>query len=136
MRRAFVAVGGVMCLMAGAQCSFLDARIGCDERFIAMTGWHKREVSIETDSRAINEIANDNLDHLDQHAMSDFVCECSDVRCKAAVSMTPPEYESLRGDGASFALARNHENPEIDMLIVPSEWTLQTLPAQEQNGAA
>lgn len=95
-----------------------------------MTGWHKREVSNETDSRAINEITNGNLDHVDQAATSDFVCECSDVRCKAAVSMTPPEYESVRADGSSFALARNHENPEIDMLISegPRFTIIQKLP--------
>jgi hypothetical protein len=95
-----------------------------------MTGWHKREVTNETDSREINEITNNNLDHLDQHATINFVCECSDVRCKTAVSMTPAEYESVRADGASFALARNHENPEIDMLISegPRFTVIQKLP--------
>jgi hypothetical protein len=46
--------------------------------------------------------------------VEEFVCECSDRTCRQVNMLTRLEYESLRAHGARFAIALNHENPELD----------------------
>lgn len=77
-----------------------------------MLDWREQEVENETDSRAINEVANSSREGSEGHPTNDFVCECSDSGCMSAVTMTPAEYEEVRSDGATFTSARDHENPE------------------------
>jgi hypothetical protein len=37
------------------------------------------------------------------------------------ISLTRAEYEIVRGDPTHFALATNHENPELDLVVVQYE---------------
>ena len=37
-----------------------------------------------------------------------YICECDDVRCRATIRLTAEEYERIRDDGATFAIARGH----------------------------
>jgi hypothetical protein len=46
--------------------------------------------------------------------MSTYLCECGDERCTAPIRLTRVEYEAVRAYPTRFALALNHENPEID----------------------
>jgi hypothetical protein len=46
-----------------------------------------------------------------------YICECSDAYCTAPILMTRAEYESVRAVATNFAIAPNHENPELDRVI-------------------
>jgi hypothetical protein len=37
-----------------------------------------------------------------------YICECHDVRCRATIRLTAAEYERIRDDEATFAIARGH----------------------------
>jgi hypothetical protein len=37
-----------------------------------------------------------------------YICECDDVECREPIRLTAREYERVRGDGATFAIAREH----------------------------
>jgi hypothetical protein len=39
-----------------------------------------------------------------------YLCECDDVGCREPIRLTAPEYERIRGDGATFAIARGHSS--------------------------
>jgi hypothetical protein len=50
-----------------------------------------------------------------------FVCECGDRGCTCAIDLTLAEYESVRSYATHFALARNHENPESELVVEENE---------------
>jgi hypothetical protein len=37
-----------------------------------------------------------------------YLCECEDVHCREPIRLTASEYEHVREDGATFAIARGH----------------------------
>jgi hypothetical protein len=37
-----------------------------------------------------------------------YLCECDDVACVEPIRLTAPEYERVRDDGATFAIAHGH----------------------------
>ena len=39
-----------------------------------------------------------------------YLCECDDVDCRETIRLTAPEYERIRRDGATFAIARGHHS--------------------------
>jgi hypothetical protein len=45
------------------------------------------------------------------------MCECSDGSCKATISLTHVEYEEVRAYGTHFAIALDHESPDLDLLV-------------------
>jgi hypothetical protein len=53
--------------------------------------------------------------------MGTFLCECGDAGCSAPIRLTRSEYEGHPEESTRFALARNHENPEIDTVIAENE---------------
>ena len=46
-----------------------------------------------------------------------YVCECGDATCVERIRLTRPEYEAVRAYSTRFAIAIDHENPEIDQLV-------------------
>jgi hypothetical protein len=53
--------------------------------------------------------------------MDSYLCEGSDQRCTEPISLTRPEYEAIRTVPIRFAIALNHENAEIDRVLVEKE---------------
>ena len=41
--------------------------------------------------------------------------------CRQVIMLTPLEYESVRAYGARFAIALNHENPELHQVLEQNE---------------
>ena len=82
-----------------------------------MGDWRVREAENETIFREINEwtmedaVAGVEVDRT-------YICECSDIDCSASIDLTLAEYEAVRAEPARFAIAVNHENPEIDRVVV------------------
>jgi hypothetical protein len=81
-----------------------------------MSDWLEQEVMNETRSREINEwIEESNESSVGE--VDPFVCECSDLACTSTLALTHVEYEEVRSDGTHFAIATNHENPDLDVLL-------------------
>jgi hypothetical protein len=49
--------------------------------------------------------------------MEAYLCECSDRACSEPIDLTRAEYEAVRAVPVRFAIALNHENPEIDRVL-------------------
>ena len=54
---------------------------------------------------------------LDRLGMDTYLCECGDANCSEPILLTRTEYESVRSVPVRFAIAMDHENPEIDRLV-------------------
>ena len=50
--------------------------------------------------------------------MDTYLCECSAAQCTAPIDMTRREYEAVRAVPIRFAIAVNHENPEVDNVFL------------------
>ena len=84
-----------------------------------MSDWTDQEVLNEARSRERNEWIEDIRDAIpdDRGATETYVCECGDATCRERISLTRGEYEAVRGYTTRFAIAHDHENPEIDQLV-------------------
>jgi len=83
-----------------------------------VTNWLRDEATNQTRGRTINESIEHMTDVLGGHEPQDtFVCECGDGECRAPIRLTRAEYEIVRGESTHFAIAIDHENPEIDRLV-------------------
>jgi hypothetical protein len=84
-----------------------------------MADWREQEAANETIFRDMNEWTEDETDGrlgIDR-PMDTYLCECSDKGCTEAINLTRNEYEDVRSVPTHFAIALNHENPEIDLVM-------------------
>jgi hypothetical protein len=84
-----------------------------------MPDWREQEVTNETIFRELNEWteeANDVRPGV-RRPFDLYLCECSDRRCTEQIGLTRGEYEDVRAVAVRFAIALNHENPEIDQML-------------------
>ena len=88
-----------------------------------MADWRAQEAVNETMFRDMNEWTVDDTDDRDglERPMDTYLCECGDAGCSAPIRLTRSEYEGIRSEPTRFALALDHENPEIDSLITENE---------------
>lgn len=78
--------------------------------------WREAEVSTETVFREMNEWAHeDNRGRPD--AIESYLCECGDASCSQPILLSRSEYDEVRAYAARFAIALDHENPEIEYLV-------------------
>jgi len=84
-----------------------------------MPDWRDQEAVNETIFREMNEWTEDASDARlsDDGSENWYLCECSDRGCTEPISLTREEYESIRSVPVRFAIALNHENPEIDRVL-------------------
>jgi hypothetical protein len=54
----------------------------------------------------------------DSSGRVEFVCECSDVRCREEVSLTIEEYEFIRKNARRFVVKPGHVDEESERLLV------------------
>ncbi len=87
-----------------------------------MDEWRTGQVLAEMASRERNEwIEGANERFGAGSGLVEFACECSADACSSVISLTHAEYEGVRRDGTHFAIARDHENPEIDLVLAEAE---------------
>jgi hypothetical protein len=81
--------------------------------------WRVEEAVNETIFREMNEWTREQGEpgRGDERRTEMYICECGDERCTAPIRLTRAEYEAVRAYPTRFALALNHENPEVDSLI-------------------
>jgi hypothetical protein len=86
---------------------------------VIVSDWREQEVRNESRSRDQNEwIAETRGAVALEHEIEEvFVCECSDPACRSRINLTRLEYEDVRGYPTRFAIATDHENPEVDQLV-------------------
>lgn len=83
-----------------------------------MRDWLEQEVINEVEARRRNEWIEQANERFGAGAATDeYTCECSDSDCTVTISLSREEYESVRGDGTLFAIAVDHENPLIDLVV-------------------
>jgi 3,4-dihydroxy-2-butanone 4-phosphate synthase len=82
-----------------------------------MTDWRVREVGNETRSRDLNEWIEDSAEGSATTATTSYVCECSNGDCLARIDLTHTEYEDVRAHPTRFAIALDHESPDLDVVI-------------------
>ena len=85
--------------------------------------WREQESRNETIFREMNEWTEEaNDDHLGGASLMDvYLCECSNGRCTDPIQLTRPEYEAVRADSIRFAIALDHENPELDRVLFEND---------------
>jgi hypothetical protein len=86
--------------------------------------YQEQEAKNETIFREMNEWTQEGHDPVgadSPDARGIYLCECSDRSCTEPISLTRAEYEAIRGVAVRFAIALNHENPEIDMVLFENE---------------
>jgi len=86
-----------------------------------MLEWLRELVMIEVRARWRNEASLTRRASFPTDGFPDIGCECSFDGCPTMISLTRAEYETVRGDGATFAIAIHHENPELDRVVVEHE---------------
>ena len=89
----------------------------------SVSDWREQEATNETVFREMNEWTeeeNDARRGVDR-PIDLYLCECSDRLCTQPISLTRDEYEAIRAVPVRFAIALNHENPEIDMVLRENE---------------
>lgn len=82
-----------------------------------MSDWREEEVMNETRSREINEWIDESRESSDAATASSYVCECSDEACTSRIDLTRLEYEEVRAHGTHFAIATDHESPDLDLVL-------------------
>jgi hypothetical protein len=89
--------------------------------------WNDYEASAirAAENQSLFRAVNDRVDELNRQAsfseVTEWVCECADPACTDRLSMTVAEYEALRKDGNTFAVAPGHEIPEVEEVVRTAE---------------
>ena len=88
-----------------------------------MVDWREQEARNETIFRDLNEWTMDcnDANGLPGRLTDLYLCECSDGGCTQPISLSRAEYEGIRAEPIRFAIALNHENPELDRLVSENE---------------
>ena len=88
-----------------------------------MSDWRDQEAANQTIFREMNEWTEERNDERVGIGprVDAYLCECSDRRCTEPILLTRPEYESVRAEAVRFAIALDHENPEIDRVVAENE---------------
>ena len=81
-----------------------------------MDDWRTEEINNQIRFRSANEAIEAADDEVVHRSRETYICECSDANCTAPILMTRFEYESVRV-ATNFAIAPNHENPELDRVL-------------------
>ena len=81
------------------------------ERRLAENEAMFREIN-ETINRAASGLSFDD----DRHGF-EFLCECSRTDCAGRLRMTVRDYDDVRGNAARFAVLRNHDEPDIEVVV-------------------
>jgi len=84
----------------------------------------ERAARNESTFREANERIEEKADELSfTKERTPYICECEDTRCTQIIMLTREEYEAVRGDPKTFAIALGHESPD-DRVIDETTFTL------------
>jgi hypothetical protein len=88
-----------------------------------MIDWREQEATNQTIFREMNEWTAEDRETngTTPRFLDTYLCECGDGRCTDPISLSRAEYEAIRQVPVAFAIALNHENPELDALSYETE---------------
>lgn len=90
-----------------------------DQVALSMTNWRMEEALKQSHSRELNEaVAQLSQTGGADNAMEVFSCECGDPGCNGQVCLSMAEYESVRAYPDRFVVVANHENPEVERVVM------------------
>lgn len=98
-----------------------------------MDEWRIEEAENEFRFRRFNEWIKASNERMGSDGpMHEYVCECSDALCRNPIELSDEEYEEIRGYANRFAIAPDHENPELDQVLTqhPRFSTIEKLPGE------
>jgi hypothetical protein len=98
-----------------------------------MDDWRREEAKNQFRFREFNEWIKESNGRIGNHrSVHEYICECSDAACRQAIELSDEEYEEVRGHGSRFAIALNHEDPELDRVLAqyPLFATIEKLPGE------
>jgi hypothetical protein len=104
-----------------------------------MDEWRREEANNQFRFREFNEWIKASNGRMGNHRpVYEYICECSDASCRDVIELSDEEYEEIRGYGRRFAIAPNHENPELDRVLVQLSGftTIEKLPGEAARLAA
>ena len=93
--------------------------------------WRIEEAENQSGFRDFNEWIKRFNQRIGNHRpLHEYVCECSDASCRQSIEVSDEEYDLIRSHGARFAIALDHENPEIDVVMSAGDRfaTIEKLP--------
>jgi hypothetical protein len=86
-----------------------------------MVSWRTRESEKQALCREQNESSARARSAPSGGGGGSFRCECGDRDCACAITLTATEYEVVRASATHFVVARNHENPESERVVLENE---------------
>ncbi len=87
------------------------------------TDWRMTEARNQTVFREMNEWTKEDALRRggDGVGRDGYLCECGDGACTVPIFLSPTEYEAVRSEPTWFAIAVDHENPELDWVVAEYE---------------
>jgi hypothetical protein len=89
----------------------MDALSARDERLAG------NEALFREVNERVAEVATDFVEVETRGDQINFACECGRATCAQPITMTLAEYEAVRAEPTHFAVAPQHEQPEIEVVI-------------------
>ena len=79
--------------------------------------WQDREATRRGLLREVNERIAEVGNEFERFERLPFVCECGNQDCLRAVELSLREYESVRAHARRFAIAPDHEDPTVEIVV-------------------
>jgi hypothetical protein len=67
--------------------------------------------------REVNERLQELAEGFERTEKLDLICECGNASCASRIEMDRDEYEHVRSDSATFAIAKGHEYPDVEEIV-------------------
>jgi hypothetical protein len=67
--------------------------------------------------RQVNERIQELAEGFERADKLDLICECGNKSCVSRIEMDREEYEHVRSDSATFAIAKGHEYPDVEEIV-------------------
>ena len=89
-------------------------------RFIVAIDMRDARQELAARNQSLFRDLNERLDEVMQEPDSeqDFFCECADRECNEMVAVSRSEYELVRSVSTHFVIARGHEIPEVENVVM------------------
>jgi hypothetical protein len=82
-----------------------------------VTNREERVAKNEAVAREINEGIEDSTAGRSSQGYLRMVCECGRSECELLIAITVPEYEAVRGDPRTFAVAVEHVIADLELVV-------------------
>ncbi len=86
-----------------------------------MDAREKRMAQNEALFREVNERVNDVANELGRDEAYTYLCECANADCTFRVTLTSPEYETVRAEPTHFVVLPLHYTPEVESLVAQTD---------------